>query len=206
MIHEAEVFQLADEAAVQAFALVGPDDMDSVLPPVFDMPGADRPVPLRQVLAHAAYDEAWIPDMLAGRTMDEVGRDAYDGDLLGTDPHAAVARIAERARAAAARVTDRDAVVHCSYGDVPMWDYFWQLNVARALTAHDVAQLLGTESPLSEELAREMWKGTAPSADMWRSFGVYRAEVPVPDGASWRTRYLGLTGRPDEALRRSGAC
>jgi hypothetical protein len=197
MIHEATVFQLADKAAVHAFTLVGTEDLDSVLPPLFDMPGADRPLPLRQVLAHAAYDEAWIPDMLAGRTMDEVGRDAYDGDLLGDDPHGNMTRIAERARAAAARVTDRDAVVHCGYGDVPAWDYFWQLNVARTLAAHDIARHLGAGSPVSEELAEAMWEGTAPSADMWRSFGIYREEVPVPEGASWRARYLALTGRKE---------
>jgi hypothetical protein len=197
MIHEAAVFQLADRAAVHAFTLVTAEDMDSVLPPLFDMPGADQPLPLRQVLAHSAYDEAWIPDMLAGRTMDEAGKDTYDGDLLGDDPHAAITRIADRARTAAAAVTDRDAVVHCGYGDVPMWDYFWQLNVARTLGAHDIARHLGAESPLTEELAQAMWEGTAPAADMWRSFGIYRAEVPVAEGASWRARYLGLTGRTD---------
>jgi hypothetical protein len=195
MIHEAAVFQMADEAAVRAFSMVRREHMDSELPPLFDMPGADKALPLREVLAHAAYDEAWIPDMLAGRTMDEVGRDAYDGDLLGDDPHGNIARIAARARAAASEVTDRDAVVHCGYGDVPTWDYFWQLNVARTLAAHDIARHLGAESPLTEELARAMWEGTAPAADMWRSFGIYRKEVPVPDDASWRARYLALTGR-----------
>jgi hypothetical protein len=133
--------------------------------------------------------------MLAGRTMEEVGRDAYDGDLLGDDPHGSITRIAERARAAAGRVTDRDAVVHCAYGDVPVWDYFWQLNVARTLAAHDIARHLGAESPVSEELAKAMWEGTKPLADMWRSIGVFRKEVPMPDGASWRDRFLGLTGR-----------
>ncbi|GAA0945123.1 hypothetical protein [Pseudonocardia zijingensis] len=197
MIHEAAVFQLADEAAVRAFTLVGARDMDSVLAPLFDMPGADQPLPLRRVLAHFAYDEAWVPDMLAGRTMDEVGRDAYDGDLLGDDVHGGITRISERARAAAAGVTDRDAVVHCGYGDVPAWDYFWQLNVARTLGAHDVARHLGVESPVSEELARAMWEGTEPAADMWREFGVYRKEVPVAEDASWRARYLALTGRED---------
>jgi hypothetical protein len=135
--------------------------------------------------------------MLAGRTMDEVGRDAYDGDLLGDDPHGNIARIASRARSAAAQVSDREAVVHCGYGDVSTWDYFWQLNVARTLAAHDIARHLGAESPVSDELARAMSEGTAPAADMWRSFGIYRAEVVVPDGASWRTRYLALTGRKE---------
>ena len=139
MIPEAAVFQLADEAALRAYAMIRPQHLESELPPLFDMPGADRPTPLRQVLAHAAYDEAWIPDLLAGRTMDEAGRDAYDGDLLGDDAYGNLARICERAREAAAAVTDREAVVHCAFGDVPAWGYFWQLNIARSLAAHDIA-------------------------------------------------------------------
>jgi hypothetical protein len=195
MIHEAAVFLMADEAAERAYGWVQEEHHTSELPPVFDMEGADRSVPLRQVLAHAAYDEAWIPDMLAGATMDEVGRERYNRDLLGPDPHAALARFSALARAAARQVTDRDATVHCAFGDVPVWDYFWQLNIARSLTAHDVAVHLGMASPLSEELSRAMWEGTAPVADMWRSIGIYRAPVPVPDDAPWSTRFLALTGR-----------
>ncbi len=133
--------------------------------------------------------------------MDEVGRDRYDGDLLGADPHAALAELFALARAAARDVTDRETTVHCSFGDVPVWDYFWQLNVARTLCAHDIARHLGAESPLTEELARQMWEGTAPAADTWRSFGIYRQEVPVPTGAGWRARYLALTGRPLDRSR-----
>ncbi len=40
--------------------------------------------------------------MLAGRTMDEAGRDKFDGDLLGTDPAASFAAIARRACAGGA--------------------------------------------------------------------------------------------------------
>jgi hypothetical protein len=195
MIPEAEVFLLADQAVVQVFGQIRQEQWDSQLPPVFDMPGADQPSPLRAVVNHFAYDEAWVPDMLAGRTMDEVGRDRFDGDLLGSDPHGNVARIAAAARDAARHVTDRDATVHCSYGDVPAWDYFWQLNIARSLTAHDVAALIGVACPLSEELSRGMWEGTAPSAETWRSFGVFREPLPVSEGAPWRDRFLGLTGR-----------
>lgn len=53
-----------------------------MLPPVFDIPGADRPVPLRTAVNHYAYDNSWVPDMLAGRTMDDAGRDRFDGDLI----------------------------------------------------------------------------------------------------------------------------
>jgi hypothetical protein len=195
MIREAELFVLADEAAVRVITQIRPGHWETMLPPLFDMPGADEARPLRRAVNHYAYDNAWVPDLLAGRTMDEVGRDRFDGDRLGADPAAAVARISADACAAARRVTDRDAVVHCSYGDVPVWDYFWQLNIARTVAAHDIAAHIGVDCPISEELARGMWEGTEPAADMWRSFGIYRSPVTVPADASWRDRYVALTGR-----------
>jgi hypothetical protein len=195
VIPEADVFVLADQTAVQVFSQIREDQWESMLPPMFDMPGADQPVPLRQAINHFAYDDSWVPDMLAGRTMDEVGRDRFDGDLLGDDPRRNLERISAAACEAARQVTDRDATVHCSYGDVPTWDYLWQLNVARTLGAHDVARHIGADDPISEELARDMWEGTSPSAQMWRSMGIFRAPVPVSADASWRDWFLGLTGR-----------
>lgn len=195
MIREAELFLLADDAMLRVVRQLRDEHWDTELPPLFDMPGADKPIPLRQAVNHHAYDDAWVPDLLTGRTMDDVGRDRYDGDLLGTDPYGNLARIASAAADAARQVTDRDATVHCSYGDVPVWDYFWQLNIARTVAAHDVAAHIGADCPLSEELCQGMWKGTEPSADMWRSFGIYRQQVPVAADAPWRDRYLALTGR-----------
>jgi hypothetical protein len=195
MIREAEVFVRADEAVAGVFAQVRADQWLLVLPPVFDMPGADKPVTLREAVTHLARDDAWVPDMLAGRTMDEAGRCRFDGDLLGEDPGQGYARIARAATAAARQVTDPDAPVHCSYGDAPMDNYFWQLNIARCLTAHDVAGVIGVPSPLTEELSRAMYEGTEPEADTWRQYGIYREKVRVPASASWRDRFLALTGR-----------
>ena len=198
MIDEAEVFLRADEAAVEVFTSIHDDRWDTVLPPVFDMPGADQPAPLRDVVDHYAYDNAWVPDMLAGAAMDEVGRDRFDGDLLGADPADAIRRISAAAAAAAGRVSAPSLVVHCSYGDCPVPDYFWQLNIARSLTAHDVAAAIGLDYRLPEELCQAMYDGTQPTVSVWRSFGVYREQVPVPEGASWRERFLGLTGRRND--------
>ena len=41
---------------------------------------------LRDIINYHAYDEAWIPDMLAGKTMEEAGKEKYNGDLLGKNP------------------------------------------------------------------------------------------------------------------------
>ncbi|MFC0114893.1 hypothetical protein [Kibdelosporangium aridum] len=195
MIPEAKVFLQAEQAVVSVYAQLRDEHMDTMFPPLFDMEGANKPLPVRDVLRHHVYDDAWIPDMLAGRTMDEVGRDRYDGDLLGDDRMAAINQIAEAAMEAARKTEDREAVVHCGYGDVPTWDYFWQLNIARTLAAHDLALHIGVPSPITEELARGMYEGTAPSADMWRSFGIYRQPVEVGEDASWKDKYLALTGR-----------
>jgi hypothetical protein len=195
MIREAEIFLQAEAAVVSVYARLRDRDWDSLLPPVFDMPGADQPVQIRRMVNHHLYDDSWIPDMLAGRTMDEVGRDRYDGDLLGTDPQANIARVADTATKAARAVTDREATVHCGWGDTTTWDYFWQLNIARSLGAHDLALHIGVDSPITEELGRGMYEGTAESAEMWRSIGIYRKQVEIADDASWRDRFLALTGR-----------
>jgi hypothetical protein len=199
VIPEAEVFVLADQAAVQLYGQIRQDQWETQLPPLFDMPGADQPIPLRRAINHYASDNAWVPDMLAGRTMEEVGRNRFDGDLLGSDPRGNLENISAAACDAARRVSDRDAIVHCSYGDVPTWDYFWQLNIARTIGAHDVARHIGIDDSISEELARGMWDGTEASAAMWRSIGIFRAPVGVSDDAPWRARFLALTGRPASA-------
>ena len=105
VIPEAEVFVLADQAAVRVYWQIPEDQWDSKLPPLFDMPGADQPVPLRQAINHYAYDNSWVPDMLAGRTMDEVGSDRFDGDLLGGDPGGNLEGISAAAWAAARKIT-----------------------------------------------------------------------------------------------------
>ncbi len=110
MISEAEVFVLADRAAVQVYGQIREDQWETQLTPLFDMPGADQPIPLRQAINH-------------------------------------------------------------------------------------VARHIGVDDGISEELAHGMWDGTEPSAAMWRSIGIFRTPVPVSDDASWRHRFLALTGR-----------
>lgn len=202
MIREAELFVLAEQVLVEVVGRIRPEHWQIVVPPMFDMPGADRPRTLRQLVTHYAHDDAWVPDMLAGRTMDEVGRDVFDGDLLGDDAHGTVTRLAKAACAAAGEATDGDRIVHCSFGDVPTRDYLWQLDIARCFLAHDIAMHLGSRAcPLTEELARGMWEGTAPAAEYWRSIGIFRKPIPYPDGhVSWRDQFLLTAGRDPHPL------
>jgi hypothetical protein len=52
LIPEAEVFVLADQAAAQVYGQIRQDQWETQLPPLFDMPGADQPIPLRRAINH----------------------------------------------------------------------------------------------------------------------------------------------------------
>jgi len=195
MLQEAELFVMAEEMLVEVLGRIRPADRDIVLPPLFEEPGVDQPARIWRVVQLYARDDAWVPDLLSGRTIDEVGRDRFDGDLLGDDPQASITRIAGAAMAAAREVTDGDVIVHASHGDVSTRTFLQRLTIARSLVAHYVATYLGsTACPLPEELARPLWEVTAPEADMWRALGFFRDPMPLTEHVSWRDRFLLTAG------------
>jgi uncharacterized protein (TIGR03086 family) len=147
------------------------------------------------VIGYHAYDDAWVPAMVAGRTMEETGKDTFDGDLLGDDPRSAFAAIVEKACAAVEQVPDLEATVHCSFGDYTVREYLWQINSFRGLRAHDLARVIGVDSALPAELVQGLWDEISPHAEEWRTIGVFPAAVPVTPDAPLQDRLLGLTGR-----------
>ncbi len=196
---EPDTFVLADRALARVVVQIRPDQWDMVLPGTFATRSRPEPPSLRAVVSYHAYDDAWVPDVLAGRTMEEAGAGKFDGDLLGDDAVASFETIVERACAAASAVTDLDAVVHLSFGDYPVREYFWQINSFRALRAHDIAKEIGVDPALPDELVQGVWDEVSPHAEEWRSIGVFPAPVPVPGDAPLLDRLLGLTGRQPDA-------
>ena len=195
-MREAEVFVLADRALNGVIQQVKDDQWTMAMPADFAMREVDHTPTLREVVNYHAYDDAWVPDMLAGRTMDEAGRDKFDGDLLGAGPKSSFAAIVYTACAAAAQLDDPDRIVHCSFGDFSAREYFWQINGLRGLRAHDLALVIGVEPRLSDELVQGIWDEISPHAEEWRAIGVFPAAVPVPESAPLLDRLLGITGRP----------
>jgi hypothetical protein len=187
-----ETFARADRAMAAAITRVGDDHRDARYGPVFATHPAEG-VPVRDAVAHIARDEAWIPALLAGRTMAEVGSDAFDGDLLGDDPAGAFSRLAAAAQDAALAVTDLDAPVHCSFGDCSTEEYLWQLVVARTLGAEALAVVGGGRSPVDDTLAAPVLAGLAPRAALWREVGILRPGL-VAAGESPRDELLALAG------------
>jgi uncharacterized protein (TIGR03086 family) len=195
---EQEVFVQADHALLAVIKQIKDDQWDMKMPEWFPRGASQGDVTLRQIINYHAYDNAWVPDMLAGKTMDEAGKAKFDGDLLGDDPAASYAALSDKACAAARAVTDPHRTVHLSFGDFPLQGYLWQINSFRGLRAHDVAKVIGTDTTLPTDLVQGLWDEISPHAEEWRAIGVYGPKVEVPDVASLQDKLLGLTGRqPD---------
>ena len=192
---EPEVFVLADQALNRVVAHIADDQWGLEIPPWFASNHKGKLPTLRTIVNYHAYDDAWVPDMLAGKTMAEVGKDNFKGDLLGDDPTGNFARIVEKAREAARDLDDLDRTVHTSFGDFPARAYFGQINMFRGLRARDIARMIGVEPDLPDALVQGLWDEISPNAEEWRQIGVFSAAVPVPDNAPLLDRLLGLTGR-----------
>jgi uncharacterized protein (TIGR03086 family) len=196
---EPEVFVLADRALNGVVAQIRDDQWEIELPPTFRTRRRDHTPTLREIVNYHAYDDAWVPDMLAGLTMDEAGADRFDGDLLGEDPKGSFAAIVAKACAAAAGFTDLERAVHLSFGDFSARHYFWQINQFRALRAHDLSRVIGVDADLPAELVQGVWDEVAPNAEEWRKIGVFGPAVPVAGNAPLLHRLLGITGRDPAA-------
>lgn len=194
---EPDVFILADRTLDGVVAKIS--DEQWAMPASFAMRRTGQAPTLREVVNYHAYDDAWVPDMLAGKTMDEAGRNKFDGNLLGNDPKGSFAAIVEKACAAARELGDLDRIVHCSFGDYPAREYLWQINSFRALRAHDIAKVIGVDPNLPDELVQGIWDEISPHAEEWRAIGVFGPAVAVPDDAPLQDRLLGLTGRDPKA-------
>jgi uncharacterized protein (TIGR03086 family) len=196
---EQEIFVLADLTLNDVVAKISDDQWDMRMPASFARRVSGEPPTLRQIINYHAYDDSWVPDMLAGKTIGEAGRDKFKGDLLGAEPKKAFAVIVRKACAAARDFKDLDRTVHTSFGDYPAREYLIQITSFRGMRAHDIAKVIGRDPILPGELVQGMWDELSPVADEWRNLGAFPPRVAVPDDAPLQDRLLGLTGRDPNA-------
>jgi uncharacterized protein (TIGR03086 family) len=190
-MNAAELFVLSEHALTNIVDQIKDDQWDLKAPPELTIKPGDWTI--RKLINYHAYDDAWVPETLAGKTMAEVGI-KYDGDLLGNDPKASWHAIVAKAIAAAKDV-DLEKTVHLSYGDYPTHEYLHHITMFRTLRTVDFARFLKLDHNLSEELMQGTWDYLKPNAEMLRSYGILPPEVKVPEDAPLFERLMGLTGR-----------
>jgi uncharacterized protein (TIGR03086 family) len=150
---------------------------------------------VRDLVEHLVTEQLWVPPLLEGRTIAEVG-DRFAGDPLGADPVAIWRGSAETARRAWLEPGVLDRSVHLSYGTDTAVNYGWQMTLDLAVHAWDLSVgLPGEPYRIPDDLAEALFTLFAPQIPQWREFGIFDPPVPVPADADPHTRLLGLLGR-----------
>ncbi len=148
---------------------------------------------LRTLLNHMVYELVWVPDLLIGKTVAEVG-DKYEGDVLGKNPLESWRKAMHSAIASAYRV-DPQSEVHLSYGDVSAEHYIYENGGDIFIHGWDVAKAIGADDTLEPKLAEILYDKVLPRADEFAASGLFGTPIEVPDDADIATKLLALFGR-----------
>lgn len=191
-MNSTELFVLAEEALTKVVDQIKDEQWELVVPRT--MTRDDKKYTVRELINYHAYDDAWVPETLAGKTIEEVGK-KYDGDLLGDDPKKSWHAIVEKSVAAVKNV-DLKKKVHLTYGEYPAEEYLYHVTLFRTFRTVDFGRFLQLEYKLPDELIQGAWGYVKPNAEYLRSIGLFAPEIAVPEDAPLFERLMGLTGRP----------
>jgi uncharacterized protein (TIGR03086 family) len=150
---------------------------------------------VRDLANHVTGEYLWIPPLLAGSTIAEVG-DRFDGDVLGDDPVATFQEAAARSIDAIDALDDVDRIVHLSFGDVPAAEYLRQMAADSLIHAWDLAAAIDADDHLDEELVADLASWFDGVEEMYRAAGAIGPRVDVPEPADAQTELLARFGRP----------
>jgi uncharacterized protein (TIGR03086 family) len=184
-MNEAAAFRRASEGFVERVEQIGQERWTAATP--------CTEWNVRALVNHVAGEYRWVPEMLAGRTVADVG-DRLDGDLLGDDPVQALCSAQRDAVAALATPDALTRTVHLSFGDVPAAQYATQMAIDSVIHSWDLARAIGGDETLDEELVELSYAELQRTAEDWRSAGAFaRAKAPA-DGTT-QAKLLALSGR-----------
>ncbi len=185
-----QLFLASDAALRSVIDRMTPEDLDKPAPAEW----SQTPDPtIRDILKAHAYDEAWVPGVLAGASSAD-GDEWRDRDLLGDDPIAAYDALNDTATAAVRAGVAPDATFHFQYGDYPAQEGIVHLALYRGFQAWLIAKHLNIPFHLSGELVAGMNEHVVPKAEEWRAFGVFPPALEPPADADDETRLLCAVG------------
>ena len=182
----AHLHQRALEATSRVVAGIDDDRMDAPSP-------CDGQT-VREVLNHVVAGNLWAGELMAGKTIAEVG-DRLDGDVLGDDPRKAYD---ESAVVAGAAFTGDDAMerpVAVSYGPVPGEVYARHRFFDVFVHGWDLAKGSGQDTALDPELVAACADAIVPDIDAFRAAGALGSPLQIADDADPQTRFLAAIGR-----------
>ena len=148
---------------------------------------------VRALVQHLVFETMWMPPLLAGKTIADVG-DSLSGDLLGDDPIGAWDRSAKE-NAEAVASTSADSIVHISRGDTTAEQYTNEVFTDLVIHGWDLARAIGADETLDPESVDLLYGIVKPVEAVLKASGAYGPIVVPPPGASRQTELLAIFGR-----------
>ncbi|MGH3793602.1 MAG: TIGR03086 family metal-binding protein [Pseudonocardiaceae bacterium] len=149
---------------------------------------------VRTLVDHLVTEQLWVPLLLDGATVDDVG-DRFDGDRLGDDPVAAWRSAAATAREAFTAPGALRRHVELSYGRRPVDGYCQEMTLDLTVHAWDLARGIGAAERLDEGLVHDVLSFIEPQVERLAHTGLFAPPVTVGENADAQTRLLALLGR-----------
>jgi uncharacterized protein (TIGR03086 family) len=152
---------------------------------------------VRTLVHHLLYEARWVPPLLDGLTIEQIGS-RFDGDLLGGDAPAwpgLLASAIEQAHTAVAQPGALDRTVHLSFGDVSGQEYVLQLTLDLAIHGWDLAQATGQDGPLDPDAVAVLLGWAEANTELLAGSGMFGSPVSSGPSAPDDVRLLGLLGR-----------
>jgi hypothetical protein len=153
-----------------------------------------KPETLEQSVRGHAYDDAWVPDVLGGKTKEEVG-DKYEYILDCEDVVMKYDMFNQFAIDSVRGFTDLERIVHLSYGDFAAKDYLQHIISYRAFRSYDIAKMIGADTTMADDLVQGLLEEFTPVIESYRQMGVFPPAKDVAHDASPQARLLALVGR-----------
>lgn len=150
---------------------------------------------LRALLNHLIYELLWVPELLKGKTVEEVGS-RFDGDVLDDEPVGAW-KTASGNALAAVESADPDMNVHLSRGDVPLSQYLHEISNDVLIHGWDIGQSINCSLIFEPDTAQALYDFMSHEIAAYRESGAIGEEVSVPADAPLQTKLLALEGRRD---------
>jgi uncharacterized protein (TIGR03086 family) len=152
---------------------------------------------VRMLVNHVAVEQLWVPPLVAGMGVADVGSD-LDGDQLGQAPVGAWDAAVAGSSASFGAPGALEGTVELSGGPRATAEYCWEMTVDALIHSWDLARAIGADETLDPELVVLVHARTLPMVEQLQETGLYAPPVPVPDDAPLQTKLLALFGRRAE--------
>jgi uncharacterized protein (TIGR03086 family) len=148
---------------------------------------------VRVLVHHLVVENLWMPPLLEGQTIGDVGG-RLEGDLLGEDPGFAWDASAKEAGAAVEQA-DLAVTVHVSYGDITAESYIFEVMTDLAIHGWDLARAIGADETIDPDTVDLLFDHFKPMEQQLKATGGFGPFVQPPEGADRQTQLLAVFGR-----------